>query len=204
MRSAKRSSLRGFIERPISEAAQNRPLCATVLNQLVLSQTTFARGLLFGNNFEERLAKYEALPRSRFGGLRRSMKARSWGFLSTLLLTVVLWPDQELTASTYYTPPVCEAFNLAKAVFIGRVVNASLKREYVYGDEGDEPSVSCSNELVFDVIESFSGASGRLITVWESGHETCEGLDLTPGEVYLVYAYEDEDEGGDKRLWAGV
>jgi len=117
---------------------------------------------------------------------------------------MVLWPNQKLTASTYYTPTVCEAFNLAKAVFIGRVVNASLKREYVYGDEGDEPSVSCSNELVFDVIESFSGASGRFITVWESGHETCEGLDLTPGEVYLVYAYEDEDEGGDKRLWAGV
>jgi len=131
------------------------------------------------------------------------MKARSRVFLLTLLLTVVLWPDQELTARSYYTPLVCEAFNMAKAVFIGRVVNASQKREYVYGDDGDEPSVSCSLELVFEVIESFSGTPGRLMTVWESGGETCEDTGYAIGEIYLVYAYEVEDEGGDKKLWAG-
>ncbi|HKE02989.1 MAG TPA: hypothetical protein VKE91_02965 [Blastocatellia bacterium] len=135
------------------------------------------------------------------------MEARSLVFLLTLLLIVFLWPNRKLTATSYYTPPACEAFNLAKAVFIGRVVNASQKREYVYGDEGDEgdePSVSCSSELVFDVIESFSGARGRFMTVWENGGETCEGLDYTFGEVYLVYAYEGEDEYGDKKLWVGA
>jgi carboxypeptidase family protein/prealbumin domain-containing protein len=132
------------------------------------------------------------------------MKARSRVFLLTLLLNVVLWPDKELTARSYYTPLVCEAFNMAKAVFIGRVVNASQKREHVYGDDGDEPSVSCSLELVFEVIESFSGTPGRLMTVWESGGETCEDTGYALGEIYLVYAYEVEDEGGDKKLWAGA
>src|SRR5215813_2472959 len=148
-------------------------------------------------------AIFPMLPRSMFVR-STTMKARSWVFLISLLLIVVLWPNQELTATTYYTPPVCEAFNLAKAVFIGRVVSASQKREYVYGDDGDdgdEPSVSCSSELVFDVIESFSRAPGRFITVWESGGETCEGADFTLGEVYLVYAFEDEDKD---KLWAGA
>jgi carboxypeptidase family protein/prealbumin domain-containing protein len=135
------------------------------------------------------------------------MKTRSRVFLLTLLSIVVLWPNRKLTATSYYTPPACEAFNLAKAVFIGRVVNASQKREYVYDDEADEPSgeadepsVACSLELVFEVIESFSGTQGRFMTVWESGGETCEGLDSTPGEVYLVYAYGGEGE----KLWAGA
>lgn len=128
------------------------------------------------------------------------MKIRSRVFLLTLLLIVVLWPNRTITATSYYTPPVCEAFNWAKAVFIGRVVNLSQKREYVKDDETAEPSVTCSLELVFEVIESFSGTSGRLMTVWESGGETCEDMGSTPGEIYLVYAYEAEDE----KLWAGV
>lgn len=131
------------------------------------------------------------------------MKARSRVLLLTLLLTVVLWPDQKLTARSSYTPLVCEAFNMAKTVFIGRVVNASQKREYVYDDDGDEPSVSCSLELIFEVVESFSGTPGRLMTVWESVGETCEDTGYALGEIYLVYAYEVEDEGGDKKLWAG-
>ncbi|MCI0392908.1 MAG: carboxypeptidase-like regulatory domain-containing protein [Acidobacteria bacterium] len=129
------------------------------------------------------------------------MKVRSLVFLLALLLTVVLWPNPELTASTYYNPPVCEAFNLAKAVFIGRVVTANQKREYVYDDDTDEPSVACSLEVVFEVIEPFSGALGRTMNVWESGGETCEGVDFTLGEVYLVYAYEEDE---DKKLWAGL
>jgi hypothetical protein len=128
------------------------------------------------------------------------MKAPSRVFLLTLLLIAVLWPKQKIAATTYYTPPVCEAFNMAKAVFIGRVVNASQKREYVYDDETGEPSVACSLEAVFDVIERFSGAPERTMNVWESGGEACESVDLTLGEVYLVYAYEEED----KKLWAGV
>jgi Carboxypeptidase regulatory-like domain/Prealbumin-like fold domain len=128
------------------------------------------------------------------------MKVRSLVFLLALLLAAVLWPNRELTARTYYTPPVCEAFNLAKAVFIGRVVNASQKREYVYDDDTNEPSVVCSLEVACEVIEAFSGAPGRTMNVWESGAETCEGLDFTLGEVYLVYAYEEED----KKLWAGL
>jgi hypothetical protein len=128
------------------------------------------------------------------------MKIRSRVFLLTFFLIAVLWPDRKLTATSFYTPPVCEAFNLAKAVFIGRVVNASQKREYVYDDEADEPSVACSLEQVFEVIESFSGTPGRLMIVWESGGETCEGVESTPGEVYLVYAYGGEDE----KLWVGA
>src|SRR5215510_3115804 len=128
------------------------------------------------------------------------MKAPSRVILLTLLLIAVLWPKQKIAARTSYTPPVCEAFNMAKAVFIGMVVNASQKREYVYDDETGEPSVACSLEAVFDVIERFSGAPERTMNVWESGGEACEGVDLTSGEVYLVFAYEDEN----KKLWAGV
>jgi len=128
------------------------------------------------------------------------MKAPSRVILLTLLLIAFLWPKQKIAASTYYTPPVCEAFNMAKAVFIGRVVNASQKREYAYDDETGEPSVACSLEAVFDVIERFSGPPERTMNVWESGGDACEGVDLTLGEVYLVYAYEEVD----KKLWAGV
>ena len=92
------------------------------------------------------------------------------------------------------------AFNLAKAVFIGRVVNVTQKRGYVYHDKTDEPFVSCSLEVVFEVIESFPGTAGHLMTVWKNGGQTCKGVDSTPGEVYLIYAYEGEDG----KLWAGA
>jgi hypothetical protein len=127
------------------------------------------------------------------------MKVRSRVFLLTFLLIAVLCPERKLKASSRYDPPVCEAFNWAKTVFVGRVVNATQKRENVYDDETDESSVYCSLELAFEVIESFSGAPSRFVTVWESGGENCEDLGYSPGEVYLVYAYGEEDG----KLWAG-
>jgi len=74
---------------------------------------------------------------------------------------MVLSPNRELRARSYYIPPVCEAFNLAQAVFIGRVVNASQKREYVYDDDTDEPSVACSLEVVFEVAEVITIEPGK-------------------------------------------
>lgn len=125
------------------------------------------------------------------------MKARSLVFLSTLLLILVLLPNPKVTATTYYSPPPCVAFNEAKAVFIGKVINATQKREFVYGNE---PTVSCSSELAFEVIEPFSGTPERLMNVWYRGGATCEGMGPKLGEIYLVYAHEDED----KKLWVGV
>jgi hypothetical protein len=67
---------------------------------------------------------------------------------------MVLWPNQKLTASTYYTPPVCEAFNLAKAVFIGRVVNASEYTIRVYwSDKESKTSEEEKLKLTGDVTD---------------------------------------------------
>ncbi len=132
------------------------------------------------------------------------MRVRSCVFLLTLLLIMVLGTNQKPTASTYNIPSACEAFNMAKAVFIGRVVNVSQKREHVYGEETDETYVSCSLEVVFEMIEPFSGAPGRLMNVWEIGgfrrrtidnHWRCQRPQNNPIERGVVKAQSKKDQG---------
>src|SRR5262249_43879228 len=125
-----------------------------------------------------------------------SMKAPRLVLRLTLLVIVICVVSQESTACSCKTPPACEAFNLTKAVFIGRAIYASQKREDVYGGKS---YVAYFGEVVFEVIEPFSGVTSRHVSAWASGGGMCWDMSFYPGETYLVYAQERED----KKLWAG-
>src|SRR5262249_47587326 len=104
--------------------------------------------------------------------------------------------SQKATACSCETPTVCEAFNRTTAVFIGRAIQASQQREDVYGGK---TYVAYFGEVVFEVIEPFSGVTSRHVSVWASGGGMCWDMSFFLGETYLVYANERED----KKLWAG-
>ena len=124
------------------------------------------------------------------------MKVRRLVFVLTLLVIVICGIHQESAACSCATPPACEAFNRATAVFIGRAIHASKKRAELY--EG-KVYTSYFGEVVFEIIEPFYGVTGRLMTVWASGGGMCWDMEFGAGETYLVYANEVED----KKLWVG-
>ena len=98
------------------------------------------------------------------------MKAPGLVLQLTLLGIVICGVSQESTACSCKIPTVCEAFNRSTAVFIGRPIQASQKREDVYGGK---TYVACFGEVVFEVIEPFSGVTSRLVSVWASGGGMC-------------------------------
>ncbi|MCI0392906.1 MAG: hypothetical protein MOB07_29595 [Acidobacteria bacterium] len=60
------------------------------------------------------------------------MKAPRQVLQLTFLVIVICGVSQESIACSCITPPACEAFNRTKAVFIGRAIQASQKREDAY------------------------------------------------------------------------
>jgi hypothetical protein len=123
------------------------------------------------------------------------MKPRRRTFLLAFLVIVICGAGQESIACTCITRTACEAFNRAKAVFIGRAIHATQKREDVYDGK---TYVSYFGDVTFEVIEPFSEVTGRLMSVWATGDGMCVGMSFNLGSTYLVYA----DEGSDKKLWA--
>jgi hypothetical protein len=123
------------------------------------------------------------------------MKIRSQVFGLTLLVIVICGIRKESAACSCATPSACVAFNRSKAVFIGKAIRASQKREDIYWGN---TYAAYFGDVVFEVIEPFSGVASRLVSVWASGGGMCWDMSFYPGETYLVYAVEGED----KKLWA--
>lgn len=124
------------------------------------------------------------------------MKILKLNLLPLLFFIALGGATPDVFACSCHTPTACEAFNGSQAVFIGRPIKASKQQDR---SSGGQPRIVYFGEVVFEVIEPFSGVSDRFITVWSSVDELCGGHSFIPGSVYLVYARELSD----KKLWAG-
>jgi len=119
------------------------------------------------------------------------MKISRLSLLAFLLLSVVGFNHSTVLACSCREFSACEAFNFSSAVFIGRPISASRQRELPSG------RIELFGDVVFEVLESFSGTSGRTVTAGASPDGLCGGRTFTPGTLYLIYASEAQD----KALW---
>lgn len=97
-------------------------------------------------------------------------------------------------------PPV--EFNSAEAVFIGKMLGGTEKLT-VTDDDSKERTIEAGT-VRFHVVENFKGAAISQIVVQIASHAgtTCGPYGLTPGKIYLIYAYAGE--GGNALLYTGV
>lgn len=77
------------------------------------------------------------------------------------------------------------------AVFSGTVTSSDAQRT---APVGGPPSLG---EVVFEVEDSWKGASGESVVVYGQGDEAMCGLDFEEGKTYLVYAFRFNDRKED-------
>src|SRR5271169_1153250 len=83
----------------------------------------------------------------------------------------------------------CEAFGQSEAVFVGKV---AASREEAYNLQGGQ---AIRRRVTFDVIENFRGTrEPKVNLVTGIGGGDC-GYPFRLGEMYLVYAYRNDDSG---------
>lgn len=114
------------------------------------------------------------------------MKISRLSLLAFMFLTVVGFNRSTVLACSCADISACEAFNFSSAVFIGRPIYASHQREL------DAGRIELFGDVVFEVLESFSGVSGRTVTAESALKHLCGGHTFIPGTVYLIYASEVE------------
>jgi hypothetical protein len=115
-----------------------------------------------------------------------TMKISRLSLLAFMFLTVVGFNRSTVLACSCADISACEAFNFSSAVFIGRPIYASHQREL------DAGRIELFGDVVFEVLESFSGVSGRTVTAESALKHLCGGHTFIPGTVYLIYASEVE------------
>ena len=85
------------------------------------------------------------------------------------------------------SPPPCEVFAKASAVFVGKVIDAA--QQQVATREDGTKEVFDVGAIRFQVMEAFAGVKGREVTIHSgTGGGDC-GYWFKRGEVYLVYAF---------------
>lgn len=118
-----------------------------------------------------------------------------WSFF--LLLIIFFATATDVLACSCSAPTACEAFNRSKAIFIGRAIKGSQQRDRLFGGK---TQVEFVGEVVFEVIEPFSGVSDRFIKVKSPVNQLCGYHSFIQGTPYLVYA----SEWSDKELFTSI
>src|SRR2546421_1580351 len=119
------------------------------------------------------------------------MKSSVYALIITLLL--LLLTSQVVPACTCApNPPPCEAFGRASAVFAGVVIDSAEQRRV--NREG-VTTVYDVGSIRFAVQETFKGIDNKQVEIHSgTGGGDC-GYWFLRGQVYLVYAYLDPEDG---------
>jgi hypothetical protein len=119
------------------------------------------------------------------------MHNRSW--LSALGITIasILCLANSASANAYDCLPItpCEAYGKAQAVFIGQVIDGTKRR---VSKNSDSEKVYVTGRIYFAIKEIFRGISGTVAELVEPHPDSA--MSYAQGELYLIYAYEDEGE----------
>lgn len=111
-------------------------------------------------------------------------------YLFALFITGLLGNfAQVLACSCAGTESVCESFSTADAVFVGKVTAAKEQRKEK--NENGKEVLFASQEIYFQVSESFFGVADNTQVALSEGFTTCD-YTFEIGETYLVYAYAYE------------
>jgi hypothetical protein len=118
---------------------------------------------------------------------------------AAIILLVVLLGHTDIQACSCARPPLpCEAYGRASAVFLGLVVD-SVQQKSV--DRDGVTTVYDVGTIRFAVQESFKGITTREVEIHSgTGGGDC-GYWFLRGQVYLVYAYKDSEDG---KLWTNI
>jgi hypothetical protein len=106
-----------------------------------------------------------------------------------VLVAVMLAANSNALACFCMSLPVCWELNLGTTIFVGKLVQASQAKVETYGGKSE---VRHTGELLFEVVEPFSGVTEKTITVWSDGYG-CGSVGHQLGETYLVFAKPAED-----------
>ncbi len=112
----------------------------------------------------------------------------------TLILTLLLGSAQQLLACWCNAPNSCEATNRASAVFVGKVLKVESREK----PEDGGRRTSWKERITFQVKENFLGAKDKIVEIdtgTEFGPGDCNYFPFKKDEIYLVYAYHDEESG---------
>lgn len=106
-----------------------------------------------------------------------------------VLVAVMLAANSNALACSCLSLPVCWELNLGTTIFVGKLVQASQAKVETYGGKSE---VRHTGELLFEVVEPFSGVTEKTITVWSDGYG-CGSVGHQLGETYLVFAKPAKD-----------
>jgi hypothetical protein len=115
--------------------------------------------------------------------------------LSLLLAALVMTPffSPEVNACSCTTPSIREAFGRADAVFTGKAIEGSEKRERT--TSGGKKLVMLGGRVRFTVEQAFTGVKGSEVMVITWNGAGCGFDDFVQGERYLIYGEGNEKQG---------
>ena len=117
-------------------------------------------------------------------------------YLALLVAAFVLTPffsSQVIACSCASPPPVLEALGGADAVFTGRAIEGSEKREET--TSSGRRIVGLGGQVRFTVEQAFSGVKGAEVKVITWDGAACGFGDFVQGERYLIYGKGNEKQG---------
>ncbi len=120
------------------------------------------------------------------------MKNKILLFIFSLALTISLGSFERVSACWCRSITSCEATNKASSVFVGKVLK-------IIPDENVDSDVrSYKTTILFQVKETFPGKNNKTIEIRtgsDFGPGDCNYFSFKKDEIYIVYAYEDEETG---------
>ncbi len=121
----------------------------------------------------------------------------SYLMLPALAVALTTFFSSQVNACSCTTPSIREAFGRADAVFTGKAIEGSEKREEV--TSSGKKIIRLGGLVRFTVEQAFSGVKGGEVKVITWDGAACGFDDFTQGERYLIYGEGNENQGF--RVW---
>jgi hypothetical protein len=112
------------------------------------------------------------------------MKHKIFLFIFSLVLTLLLGSFNQVLACMCGRANVCERYNFADAIFVGKAITIEKETKGSFQTES----------TVFEIEELFSGKKKQQIKVKNKSGFSCD-VEFERGKTYLVFAGGDEETG---------